>query len=525
MNSVPVGVSGEIYIGGVGLARGYLNRADLTAEKFIANPFGNGDRLYKTGDLGKFLPNGNIEYIGRIDSQVKIRGFRIELGEIESAINSCDKVKISVVSAKEDKEGNKQLVAYVVPESVFGLEESYIFESQSQKPISVFTGIGIAETVEIIRNKISSLLPEYMIPNFFIVLSDIPLTSNGKIDNNLLMTLDIGKRMSIDEFVPPRNETEEKLYEIWEKVLEQDKIGIYDDFFKRGGTSISAIKAVKLSNINGFNIKVADIFISTTIVSLSNMINSNETDDSLKKKNNGVIVNFSLPNEKQPLFMIHPGFCGCEVYKELSKKMNQRYCCYGIDSYNLYTTDIKYDINDLSSHYLYQIEEIISLNKDRELTFLGWSLGGRIALEIASILEKKGFLKINLILLDTVVTDNYIINELSTTKIEDHLHYAHAQNLILLNDMEKTKNLIKAEMNMSCQKFVEPLNNTNIKLVKAMLPHSTKEHKFNMLSNYINTLEYNNVEKCVNNIKNIEVIKAFDATHWDILNKFCEMHE
>jgi thioesterase domain-containing protein/aryl carrier-like protein len=458
-----------------------------------------------------------------VKGREKIRGFRIELSEIESAINSCNNLKTSVVLAKTDEDGNKQLISYIIPKDN-NLEKSYVFESQIKEQISVYAGIAVAEAIETIRNKISSVLPEYMIPSFFIILSDLPLTLNGKIDSKLLLALDIGKRVSINEYVPPRNEIEEKLCEIWKEILRLDKIGIHDNFFKIGGTSITAIKVVKLSKTNGFNIKVADIFTNTTIASLSNLIASNRIYDS-SNKDRSIIVNFCSPNEKQPLFMIHPGFCGCEVYGELSKKMNQQYCCYGIDSYNLYADNIKYDIGDLSTHYVSQIEKTISLNKDSKLTFLGWSLGGRIALEIASILEKKGFSKIDLILLDTVITDNYIISELSTIKVDDHLHHANAQNLILFDNAEKAKDLINAEIKMNCQKFAALLNNTNIKLVKAMLPHSAKEYKLNMLSNYISTLEYNNIETCVTNIKNIEVIKAFDADHWNIVNKFCEMYK
>ena len=231
--------AGEICIGGARLARGYLNRPDLTAEKFIANPFGNGDRLYRTGDLGRYLPDGNIEFLGRIDNQVKIRGFRIELGEIEAAVNDCNQVKASVALAKDG-----QLVAYIVPNDVENLEESYKFKTQQDEEITVFDGEKAAELVESVRTKISQKLPEYMVPSYFVVLEKIPLTPNGKTDGKLLQTLNTGKRLSVDEYVAPRNDIERKLCDIWQEVLHLDKVGINDNFFKIGGHSLLATRLI-----------------------------------------------------------------------------------------------------------------------------------------------------------------------------------------------------------------------------------------------------------------------------------------
>ncbi len=275
-NPVPQGVSGEIYVSGVGLSRGYLNRPDLTAEKFIANPFGNGERLYRTGDLGKYLSDGNIEFLGRIDNQVKIRGFRIELGEIESAINDAEDVKTSVVLAREDVERNKHLIAYIVPESTDNLEESYKFETQTKDSISVFTGECVASLVESIRNSISKTIPEYMISSYFIVLNKIPLTPNGKTDSKLLLTLDIGKRLSVHEYVAPRTEMEKKLCEIWQEVLHLNKIGINDNFFKIGGDSILAIQLISKAKKNGLVFSVKDVFVNQTVENLSGKVVMNE---------------------------------------------------------------------------------------------------------------------------------------------------------------------------------------------------------------------------------------------------------
>ncbi|MBX4267609.1 amino acid adenylation domain-containing protein, partial [Clostridium estertheticum] len=201
---LPIGVYGEIFIGGDGIARGYLNRPKLTAERFIDNPFRSGTRLYRTGDLARWLPDGNIEYIGRIDHQVKIRGFRIELGEIENQLLKQENIKEAVVVDREDKQGNKYLCAYIV----------------SDREI----------TVTELRTSLSKELPDYMVPAYFMKIEKMPLTPNGKTDRKALPEPD-GEINTGVEYAAPRNEIEEKLVKVWSEVLGIEKIGIDDDFF------------------------------------------------------------------------------------------------------------------------------------------------------------------------------------------------------------------------------------------------------------------------------------------------------
>ncbi|MCB4773540.1 MAG: amino acid adenylation domain-containing protein, partial [Sulfurovum sp.] len=212
LNLVPKGVVGELHIAGDGLARGYLNQPALTKEKFIDNPFTKGTRLYKTGDLVRYLEDGNIEYIGRIDDQVKIRGFRIELGEIEQQLLNIEAIKESVVLAKEDENGNKSLVAYIT------IEENQEIESSS------------------IKSTLLQYLPEYMIPVAYKTIESMPLTPNGKVDKKALAKLEV-EIQSSKEYVAPRNETEEKLAKIFQEVLNVERVGIYDNFFELGGHS------------------------------------------------------------------------------------------------------------------------------------------------------------------------------------------------------------------------------------------------------------------------------------------------
>ncbi len=221
LQPVPEGVTGELYIGGVQLARGYLNRSDLTAEKFIPNPYGEpGSRMYRTGDLGRYLPDGNIEFLGRIDHQVKIRGFRIELGEIESTLLRHEGVRDAVVVAREDSPGDKRLVAYVVPREPGRL------------------------TIEALRAHLQKSLPEHMVPSSWVFLESLPLNANGKIDRKALPAPDANRADLGVEYVAPRTEMEQLLAGIWAEVLKVERVGIHDNFFALGGHSLLATQLV-----------------------------------------------------------------------------------------------------------------------------------------------------------------------------------------------------------------------------------------------------------------------------------------
>ncbi|MEH1777317.1 amino acid adenylation domain-containing protein [Nostoc sp.] len=221
LQPVPVGVPGELYIGGIGIARGYLNRLDLTDARFIPNPFENSkcDRLYKTGDLARYLSDGNIEYLNRIDHQVKIRGFRIELGEIEALLAQHPSVKTSVVIDREDVPGQKRLVAYVV--------QNQQYENDSKLTLEL-------------RHFLKQKLPEYMIPTAFVCLEKLPLTPSGKLDRRALPAPDQSRPILEVALITPRTPTEKKMLGIWIKILGIDNVGIQDNFFELGGNSLLA---------------------------------------------------------------------------------------------------------------------------------------------------------------------------------------------------------------------------------------------------------------------------------------------
>lgn len=243
-NLQPVGVVGELLIGGVQVSQGYLNKPGLTAEKFVSDRFRESGTLYKTGDLVRWLPDGNIEYLGRKDHQVKIRGYRIELGEIENCIEEASQVKQAVVLARKDGE-TKRLVAYVVTEETLDKTE--------------------------VQKYVQAKLPEYMVPSIYVSLDSIPLSVNGKVDRKQLpdpVNSDIEKSV----YVAPRTETEQKLAQLWQELLRVDKVGMYDNFFSLGGDSIIAIQLISRAKKEGISFKVKDVFEHQTIDGLSQSI-------------------------------------------------------------------------------------------------------------------------------------------------------------------------------------------------------------------------------------------------------------
>ncbi|MEH2178693.1 amino acid adenylation domain-containing protein [Nostoc sp.] len=257
LQPVPIGTSGELYIGGAGVARGYLNQPDLTDEKFILHSFGDTEaiasrqRLYKTGDLARYLPDGNIEFLGRIDHQVKIHGFRIELGEIEAALRQHPAVREIVVLAREEQPGNKCLLAYIVP------------EKQS-----------IPTTTEL-RGFLQEKLPQYMVPSTFVRLKALPLLPNGKVDRQALPVPDSRFDLKVT-FVTPRTTTEKLLAGIWAEILRLEQVGIDNNFFELGGDSILSMQIIARANQAGLQLTPKQLFEHQTIAELAAVVGINK---------------------------------------------------------------------------------------------------------------------------------------------------------------------------------------------------------------------------------------------------------
>jgi len=246
MQPLPAGVPGELYIGGVGVARGYLGRPALTAEKFVPDPFAApGDRLYRTGDRARFLEGGDIEFLGRIDFQVKIRGYRIEMGEVESVLAAHPSVRDALVMAREDQPGDRRLVAYVVPEP------------------------GTAAGEHVLRDALRERVPEYMVPSAFVFLPELPAGTTGKVDRRQLPAPEYASA----EYVPPRTEAEETLAAIWADVLGVEQVGAPDHFFERGGHSLLIMRLIgQVRSAFGVELSIRTVFAMPTLEAMANEV-------------------------------------------------------------------------------------------------------------------------------------------------------------------------------------------------------------------------------------------------------------
>ncbi|HYN23248.1 MAG TPA: phosphopantetheine-binding protein, partial [Thermoanaerobaculia bacterium] len=252
---VPVGVPGELWIGGEGLARGYLGRPDLTAERFRPDPLSGqgGARLYQTGDLARWRPSGDLELLGRLDHQVKIRGFRIELGEIEAVLAAHPAVRECAVVVREDLPGTKRLAAYLVPQEGFVGSDSVFLET------------------------LREALPEYMVPQLFVMLPALPLTPNGKIDRWALLSGPAPEtERDGDGPVRPRNRIEEILAAVWTETLQLDRIGIDDNFFALGGDSVMVIQVASRCRKRGLRFQPRHLFQNQTIASLAPVVDASD---------------------------------------------------------------------------------------------------------------------------------------------------------------------------------------------------------------------------------------------------------
>jgi non-ribosomal peptide synthetase component E (peptide arylation enzyme) len=255
LQPVPIGVAGELHIGGAGLARGYLRDPRLTAERFIPDPFGPepGARLYKTGDLARYRPNGSIQFLGRVDHQVKVRGFRVEPGEIEAALNQHPRIREALVVAQDNAESQKRLVAYLVPDP------------------------GAAPTTTELRHFLQPNLPEYMVPSAFVMLDALPLTPSGKVDHDALPAPD-GSRPDMEQaFVAPRTAVEEVLAGIWAEVLGIERVGVHDNFFELGGHSLLATRVIaRARNVLQVQVPLVKVFQAPTVAALAEAVISLE---------------------------------------------------------------------------------------------------------------------------------------------------------------------------------------------------------------------------------------------------------
>ncbi|MCW8126028.1 amino acid adenylation domain-containing protein [Microbulbifer halophilus] len=359
MQPLPPGEAGELYIGGAGVALGYLNRPDLTEERFPPNPFGDG-YLYRTGDLVRQRPDGALEYLGRNDFQIKLRGFRIEAGEIEEQLVRCPGVDRAVVVLREDAPGGKCLMGYVLPERVDG-------EAR-------------AIDTELLRSRLRRTLPDYMVPAQFAILDRWPLNANGKLDRGALPAPGWQPRGA---YTAPRSELEVKLADLWSGILDVETVGIHDSFFDLGGDSLSAARMLsRLREITGREISLGAVFESATIAELAQKLEQSQARDPLS-----VLLPLHGGGDPAPLFCIHPAAGLSWGYAALSRYLGER-PLYGLQAAGLDGSgELPGSIEDMAADYLRRIRRV---QPEGPYHLLGWSLGGLAAHEMARQLQAGG---------------------------------------------------------------------------------------------------------------------------------------
>jgi thioesterase domain-containing protein/acyl carrier protein len=356
-NLVPIGIVGEIYIGGAGVTKGYLNREELTQEKFVTI---DGQRFYRTGDLGRFDADGNLEILGRSDFQIKLRGIRIEPGEIETVLRQAPGVREGIVMARELGASEKSLVAYVVLD-------------QAQNP-------GIAE----IRQFLQSKLPDYMIPAAFVALEAMPVNLNQKVDRRALPMPTPENLLSFKPFVSPRNKWERQLTKIWETVLGISPIGIQDNFFEVGGHSLLALSLMaQIETVFGKTLPLSTLLTEPTIEQLAALLSQSAQADG---RNSLVLLRDG--GSQPPVFLIHDGEGETLLYRNLAYCLKPEHPVYGIQPYSRDKHPILHTrVAEMATYYIAQIRKIQS---EGPYLLGGLCVGGFLAFEIARQLHNQG---------------------------------------------------------------------------------------------------------------------------------------
>ncbi|HEY0685560.1 MAG TPA: amino acid adenylation domain-containing protein [Steroidobacter sp.] len=349
----PIGVSGEIHIGGAGVARGYLNRSDLTARRFVENRFSRraGARMYKTGDMGRYLADGSIEFLGRNDDQVKVRGFRIELGEIESVLRAQPRVREAVVLARADVPGEKRLVAYVLA-----------------------TKGSAAPSPEQLRAAVAVALPEYMVPAAYVVLDALPLTPNGKVDRKALPAVE-GEAFGQQHYEPPAGELEQTLARIWSELLGVQQVGRRHRFFELGGHSLLIVQLLSRLRQQNLDIEVRSVFDAPELQAMAGKLRRITADRYIDQ-----MISIRAGSERRrPLFMIHDVSGEALPYERLSRFLDADLPIYGIRVDHDFVHGAV-TIQELAARYVGLIRRV---QPEGPYRLAGWSLGGDLAYEMA----------------------------------------------------------------------------------------------------------------------------------------------
>jgi amino acid adenylation domain-containing protein len=355
LQPVRVGAPGELYVGGVGVARGYLNRPELTAERFIPDPFSDepGARLYRTGDIARYLPDGNIDFLGRVDHQVKVRGHRIELEEIEAVLGQHTSLRDCVVAAREDTPGDRRLVAYIVPDHASTPSASEL------------------------RSFMKNRLPDYMVPGIFVPMDALPLAPSGKVDRRALPAPDPGRMERSEARVAPRDSVEFRLAKIWEDTLGVRPIGVTDDFFELGGHSLLAVTMfARVQKTLGRKLPLTALFEAPTIAKLGDVIRRQESASPW-------LVEIQPGGSAAPLFCIRAGLEFRDVMRELG--LNQP--VYGVRDDDILERQGAFTLDQATDEY---VRRVRAVQPEGPYFLSGHCLGGLLAFRVAQKLQAQG---------------------------------------------------------------------------------------------------------------------------------------
>src|ERR1700754_806828 len=376
LNPVPIGATGELHVGGVAVGRGYLDRPGLTADRFIPDPFSTepGARLYKSGDLAMYLPDGNIRFLGRRDEQLKVRGFRIEPGEIEATLKEHPAVTDVAVVADEDQ----RLVAYIT---------------------------GTTATDEELRIFVRQRLPDYMVPSFFVSLTELPLTTNGKVDRIALRARIRTRVERVDERIGPRDLLESELARIWEELLHVEP-DIRDNFFDLGGHSLLVMSLLsRVERVTGKRLHVVDIFQAPTIESLATLLRDEE-DQSASKPFVGPLVAMQTEGSLTPVFFVHPAGGSVGSYFSLARAVGQERPFYALEG--TLAGNARRQVELIAKNYL---DAIRAVQPDGPYLLGGWSSGGVVAFEMARQLQACGAEVSLVVLLDSMPPGTAVVDD------------------------------------------------------------------------------------------------------------------
>lgn len=466
-NNLTNGEIGEIFIGGVGIAWGYLNRPELTAKRFIDNPFTPGEKIYRTGDLAKLKPDGDIVYLGRIDHQVKVRGYRIELGEIEHNLGKQEGIKQAVVIAREDTPGIPRLVAYVVLESGE-------------------TGIPEKSTLDKWDAALFDVLPEYMMPDDYVLMDIIPSTPNGKIDRKALPKPDYSHINRSGEYVAPRTSNEKLVADIWEELMGLNQISIFDNFFQLGGRSLVAVKIMaRLEQETGKRLPLATLFEYSTVEKLAARLEIDAEAITWES-----LVPIKPKGSKMPLYIVHGAGLNVLLFNALAMNMNEEQPVYGLQAKGLNGIDEPLDVmEEIAANY---VDEIINHDPVGPYAVAGYSLGGLIAYEMAKQMLAMGKDVKMLAMFDTYADQTQIYDSWLKRKLTNGWFFVKQlafTPVLLVQDPKRTIEYKSREVGRRIQKIYKNIFPDKVKKKEGFSAYTDDIHEKSLAAqrNYLLT--------------------------------------